>query len=132
LTDRIFVFGGYGVFGGRLARALARWPGTEVIVAGRSLAKGRSFCAEHGGSPLAVDRDAPDLAVQLLRLAPAVVLDAAGPFRVRGTDRLALARAAIAWGPRADVRLGGASASQRADGPAGVTRCGPSGSRSAP
>ena len=98
MTERIVIFGGYGVFGGLLARALARWPDTEVIVAGRSLDKAQAFCAQHGGSPLALDREAPDLGVRLGQLAPAVVVDAAGPFQVYGNDAFALARAAIACG----------------------------------
>ncbi len=98
MTNRLIVVGGYGVFGGRLARALARWPDTEVIVAGRSLEKAQAFCARHGGTPLALDRDAPDLAARLARLAPAVVVDAAGPFQLYGTEAPALARAAIACG----------------------------------
>lgn len=98
MTDRLVIFGGYGIFGGRLARALARRPETEVIVAGRSLEKAQAFCARHGGSPLVLDRDAPDLAARLAELEPAVVVDAAGPFQAYGKKAFALARAAIACG----------------------------------
>jgi hypothetical protein len=98
LTERIVIFGGYGVFGGRLARALSRASDIDVIVAGRSLEKAQAFCAQHGGSPVALDRQAPDLALRLADLTPSVVVDAAGPFQVYGDDPLVLARAAIACG----------------------------------
>lgn len=98
MTDRLVIFGGYGVFGGRLARALARLPDIEVMVAGRSLEKTQAFCARHGGFPLSLDRRAPELAARLGELAPAVVVDAAGPFQIYGDDPYVLARAAIACG----------------------------------
>lgn len=76
--SRILVLGGYGAFGGRLSRRL-RDDGHEVIVAGRSLAKARDFCAgEDGLIPVALDSRG-DLA--LARHRPAIVVDAAGPFQ---------------------------------------------------
>src|SRR5436305_6734611 len=55
----VLVLGGYGGFGGRVARQLAR-TGFAVIVAGRSMAKARAFCARHielGLRPLALARE---------------------------------------------------------------------------
>lgn len=78
---RILVLGGYGGFGGRISRRL-RAEGHEVIVAGRSLAKAREFCAgTEEMIPLAVDRDG-DLALDRHR--PEIVVDAAGPFQRSG------------------------------------------------
>ena len=37
---RVLVLGGYGAFGGRVAERLARAPGIEVVIAGRSLRPG--------------------------------------------------------------------------------------------
>ncbi len=42
---RVLVLGGYGTFGGRLARLLADEPRLTLIVAGRSLEAAQSFCA---------------------------------------------------------------------------------------
>ena len=74
----ILVLGGYGGFGGRVARQLGE-AGFAVTVAGRSLAKAQAYCARH-----------PDLSLRPLALAreqwlgaerPWLVVDAAGPFQ---------------------------------------------------
>ena len=44
LADRILVLGGYGVFGGRLARRLVQQTNAEIIVAGRSRQKAEAHC----------------------------------------------------------------------------------------
>lgn len=87
--------GGYGVFGGRIARALVRDPRLEVIVAGRDVAAAGRHCRAFGGTPLAFDLAAADLAGGLQRLAPFLVIDAAGPFQ---GARPRLAEAALAAG----------------------------------
>ncbi|HEV2816194.1 MAG TPA: DUF4166 domain-containing protein [Allosphingosinicella sp.] len=96
--SRILVLGGYGGFGGRISRRL-RARGHEVIVAGRSLARARDFCAGGEGLiPLALDRGG-DLA--LGRHRPALVVDAAGPFQ---HSRLDVPEACIAAGiPYLDI-----------------------------
>lgn len=98
---RILILGGYGVFGGRLARLLADDPGHTLILAGRSLDKARAFAATlpAGASRLAAafDRDG-DVAAQLEALAPDVVIDASGPFQAYSGDPYRLARAAITQG----------------------------------
>ena len=60
---RILILGGYGVFGGRLARLLADEARLTLVIAGRSAEKARAFCAGLGGAAMAeaavFDRTAP-------------------------------------------------------------------------
>ncbi|MGB8814443.1 MAG: DUF4166 domain-containing protein [Paracoccaceae bacterium] len=95
---KVLVIGGYGVFGARICMALARDPAIDLIVAGRDSAAATRFCAEHGGKPLALDRNAADLAAQIATQAPFLVIDAAGPFQSYGTDPYRLAGASLAAG----------------------------------
>lgn len=77
--SRILVLGGYGGFGGRIVSRLAD-AGHEVIVAGRSLARARDYCAgKRGLRPLALDRS--DIARALAEQKPDLVVDASGPFQ---------------------------------------------------
>lgn len=94
----MLVLGGYGVFGARLSRALAKDPALTVIVAGRSLAAATEFCTGLQATPVALDRDAPDLADRLAAMAPFAVIDAAGPFQAYGPDPYRLARAGLQAG----------------------------------
>jgi NAD(P)-dependent dehydrogenase (short-subunit alcohol dehydrogenase family) len=74
----VLVLGGYGGFGGRVARLLAE-AGFAVIVAGRSRAKAQAFCTRHPGlalRPLALAREDG-----LGGETPWLVVDAAGPFQ---------------------------------------------------
>jgi hypothetical protein len=76
----ILVIGGYGGFGGRLARRLAA-VGHHVLVGGRDLKQATRFCENIPGTePAVVDRDG-DVAAALARLEPDLVIDAAGPFQ---------------------------------------------------
>jgi NAD(P)-dependent dehydrogenase (short-subunit alcohol dehydrogenase family) len=77
-VKKVLVLGGYGGFGGRVARLLAQG-GFAVTIAGRSAAKAAAFCALY-----------PALALRPLALAredglgaetPWLVVDAAGPFQ---------------------------------------------------
>jgi hypothetical protein len=97
LAEKIIVLGGYGVFGGRLARRLVHETDAEILVAGRAAGKAEAHCRAHGGRPLAMDRD-KDLAAVLAAEKPAIVIDAAGPFQAYGADPWRVARAAIAAG----------------------------------
>ncbi len=78
---RVLILGGYGVFGGRLARLLLR-DGAGVIVAGRDAGKAAAFASLYGGSPLRIDTGG-DLS-PIAEAAPALVVDAAGPFQSYG------------------------------------------------
>ncbi len=78
-VSRILVLGGYGGFGARVSAALAR-EDHHVVVAGRSLDKACSFCADKPGLfPAVVDRDAVAAALALHR--PDLLVDATGPFQ---------------------------------------------------
>lgn len=97
MTKTVLLVGGYGVFGGRLSRLLAGERGLRLVVAGRSLERAQRFCMAHGGVPIAFDRDR-DLREQLGAIAPAIVIDAAGPFQSYGADGYRLARAVLETG----------------------------------
>jgi hypothetical protein len=95
-VKRVLVLGGYGGFGGRVARLLAE-DGFEVLVGGRSLAKAEAFCARHPNltmRPKAVDRSG-DLRACIAAEKIWLVVDAAGPFQ--GSD-YRVAEACIAAG----------------------------------
>ena len=93
---RLLIIGGYGNFGGGVARLLADAAGLEITIAGRSLERARAFCAGQPGlQPVAFDRDR-DLAGQFAALRPDVVLDASGPFQAYAGHHVA--RACIAHG----------------------------------
>lgn len=102
MTDaafRVLIIGGYGNFGGRLARLLAGDLRFHLLIGGRSLQKAAAFAREIGGSaePVTFDRDG-DVHRQLQMLAPAVAVDASGPFQMMGDDPYRVPRAAIALG----------------------------------
>jgi Saccharopine dehydrogenase NADP binding domain len=85
---RVLVLGGYGLFGGRIVRALARDAGLHLIVAGRDRARAETFIAsiETPRSALeaaVLDTQDADLETHLRALAPRVVIDTAGPFQQR-------------------------------------------------
>jgi hypothetical protein len=98
---RVLIVGGYGVFGGRLARLLCDEPRLTLIIAGRSLEKARAFCEASPTSatcePARFDREG-DLDAELSALAPDIVVDASGPFQGYGDDPYRLVRAAIRHG----------------------------------
>lgn len=95
---RILIVGGYGTFGGRLARLLID-EDLALIVAGRSVESARRFCAGLSGkaevTPAAFDRSR-DVDAQLERLAPDLVVDASGPFQAYGDQPYRLIEACIA------------------------------------
>lgn len=83
---RVLVLGGYGFFGRRLVERLARQPGLHILVAGRSHSRAQA-CIEALPpglpgrlEPVGLDARADGLADTLRRLAPEVLVDAAGPF----------------------------------------------------
>ncbi len=96
---KVLVIGGYGTFGGRLARLLADEPRVALLVAGRSEAKARAFCAKLQSDaalvPFRFDRDG-DLPAQLAEAAADLVVDASGPFQAYGREPYRVAQACIA------------------------------------
>jgi uncharacterized protein YbjT (DUF2867 family) len=85
--QRVLIIGGYGTFGGRLARLLADEPRLTLIIAGRSLAAARAFCETLSSRAELIaaqfDRDG-DVAAQLRGAVPHIVVDASGPFQMYG------------------------------------------------
>ena len=98
---RIVILGGYGVFGGPLARLLADEARLTLVLAGRSLEKARTLGDGLGGAavtePAFFDRAAP-VEAQLRALRPDLIIDAMGPFQNYGDDPYAIVRAALALG----------------------------------
>ena len=98
MTLRVLVVGGYGNFGGYVARALAAEPGVQLLIGGRSHAKAAAFAAGlapvHPAEPCAVDIDG-DIAARLAALRPDLVIHTTGPFQHQGYQ---VAEAAIACG----------------------------------
>lgn len=98
---KILILGGYGTFGGRLARLLADEPGLELLIAGRSLRRAREFCVGLSGRAvkraLVFDRDG-DLAAQLAAAWPHLLVDASGPFQGYGADPYRVVRACLVQG----------------------------------
>ena len=105
----VLIVGGYGTFGGRLARLLSDAEGLTLLIGGRSLQRAQQFCSEVSGSatsrsagtirfePALFDRGA-DVETQLRRLAPDLVVDASGPFQVYGESPYRLVEACVACG----------------------------------
>lgn len=94
---RVLILGGYGHFGGRIARTLAQDPDMALTIAGRDGARAREFAAALGGGAraAALDLADPGFAEQLAGLRPRLVIHAAGPFLHQDYR---VARAAIAAG----------------------------------
>ncbi|API52942.1 saccharopine dehydrogenase [Rhizobium leguminosarum] len=137
----LLIIGGYGTFGGRLARLLGDEPRLRLLVAGRSLEKADDFVADLrtpkdgaeglgsnnlGAMVQAVrfDRDG-DLTEQLTRMRPLLVVDASGPFQSFGKHAYKVAEACIDLGiDYADIAdstgfvagIGGLDAAARAKG----------------
>jgi hypothetical protein len=98
---RIVIVGGYGAFGAHAAERLSRERGLEIIVAGRSLEKARTQAAAltAAGARARIEAAVLDAtqatAEQIRALAPAVLINASGPFQAQDYT---LARAAIGAG----------------------------------
>jgi Domain of unknown function (DUF4166)/Saccharopine dehydrogenase NADP binding domain len=108
----VLIVGGYGTFGGRLARLLADRSEVSLLIGGRSLDRAEEFCSRErslrasearpsaGGSaltPVRFDRSEP-VEAQLRALAPDIVVDASGPFQAYGHEPYRLVEACIDCG----------------------------------
>lgn len=95
---KILLFGGYGVFGGRLAQLLRDIPQATLFICGRDEERARKFCASFVGEakvvPFRFDRR--EVAGALEQLRPDLVVDASGPFQEYGADRYRVIEACIA------------------------------------
>ncbi|MGQ0799855.1 MAG: DUF4166 domain-containing protein [Pseudomarimonas sp.] len=92
---RIIVVGGYGVFGERVLRLLAR-DGHTLWVAGRDDGRVAAAAETLGAQALQLDRTG-DLSA-LAQIAPDVVVDAAGPFHAYGEQPYRLVEACLEAG----------------------------------
>ena len=98
---KVLILGGYGTFGGRLARLLGAAEGVRLTIAGRSLEKAARFCATlpagFGHDAARVDRDG-NLRAQVAALAPDILVDASGPFQAYGEAPYRVVEAALDLG----------------------------------
>ena len=98
---KILIIGGYGSFGGRLARLLADEARITLLIAGRSLHKAYRFCeslsGDAGRAALFFDR-AGDVEQQLSEIMPDLVVDATGPFQLYGGEPYRMLEACLAIG----------------------------------
>lgn len=98
MTLRVLVIGGYGNFGGYIARSLARESGIQLLIGGRSPSKAAAFidtlAPAHPAEACAVDIEG-DIAAQLAAIRPDLVIHTTGPFQRQGYQ---VAEAAIACG----------------------------------
>ena len=95
---KVLIIGGYGTFGARLVELLKGHANLKLIIAGRSIARARAFCAMDAAAELApaeFDRDG-DVEAQIGWLEPDIVVDASGPFQAYGKDPYRVVRAAFA------------------------------------
>ena len=98
MTTRVLIIGGYGNFGGYIARALASDSNISLVIGGRSKAKADAFAAElqahNPANGCAIDING-DITARLAEIRPDVVVHTTGPFQ---TQDHRVARAAIASG----------------------------------
>src|SRR5438876_722802 len=90
----VTILGGYGVFGGRIAQALAQHPGCRVRVAGRNVRAGSS-CAHRIGAEFRACDVNDDHSLRRTIEGSSVVVHAAGPFQ--GSD-YGVAKACLEYG----------------------------------
>lgn len=95
---KILILGGYGVFGGRLARLLSDLSGIELLICGRNAQAAQAFCDNYEGAPRVRPRvmDRQQIAAALQAEQPDLVVDASGPFQEYGEQRYQVVEACIA------------------------------------
>jgi NAD(P)-dependent dehydrogenase (short-subunit alcohol dehydrogenase family) len=86
MVTRVLIIGGYGNFGGYIARGLARDAEVRLIIGGRSEEKARAFAASldaaHPAESHALDIGG-DIGEALKHVAPDVVIHTTGPFQTQ-------------------------------------------------
>lgn len=94
----ILIIGGYGNFGGFIAKTLAQEGNMQIIIAGRSLEKARDF-ADGIAAVNKVECARLDITADILdaltEISPDIVIHTSGPFQAQGYD---VAQACIAQG----------------------------------
>lgn len=97
MTLRVAILGGYGNFGGYVARALAQNPDIALVICGRDGGKADAFAAKLGAANPACGAvvDIRDPASALRDLRPDLVIHTVGPFQQQDYR---VAEAAIACG----------------------------------
>ena len=98
MPKRVLIIGGYGNFGGTIARALARDSDIQLLIGGRSRAKAQAFATALGAAlpPEAIALDITgDLRAVFAAARPDIVVHTTGPFQEQS---YAVARAAIEAG----------------------------------
>ncbi len=80
---KTLVLGGYGNFGARICRALARDASIELLIGGRDLQRSQSLARALGGSVkgVAIDLSAPDFSQTMRGLGVELLIHTAGPFQ---------------------------------------------------
>ncbi len=83
MTLKVAILGGYGNFGGYIARALARHPNIELTICGRNSEKADKFARALGAANPAKGAmvDIADAKGALVEIAPDLVIHTVGPFQ---------------------------------------------------
>ncbi|WP_191229132.1 saccharopine dehydrogenase NADP-binding domain-containing protein [Aurantiacibacter xanthus] len=94
---KVLIIGGYGNFGGYVARKLALRADMALVLAGRDLAKARAAAAAlNAANPAQGARvDLADPAAAIAAVAPDLVINMVGPYHTQGYQ---VAQAAVACG----------------------------------
>ncbi|MEO1188474.1 MAG: DUF4166 domain-containing protein [Pseudomonadota bacterium] len=98
MIKTVLILGGYGVFGGRLAKRLAQDSRMTVIIAGRNLEEATAFAKGTRLISAVLDVTAVDLLEQIRALSPDVIIDAVGPFQDYSSTPYRVAEIAIQIG----------------------------------
>lgn len=89
MTQRVLIIGGYGNFGSFISKALAKEPGLQLIIAGRSALRAKKLVLELDAANAAetVELDINgDVASALKIIKPNIVIHTSGPFQAQGYD----------------------------------------------
>ena len=93
MNNRVLILGGYGNFGKRISRVLAR-KGVNVLIAGRDASKAAALASDIGAGATALGLEVPrDLESVLKSHRPDVIVNTVGPFQQQGYEvpRIAIA-----------------------------------------